>query len=107
MGRRFCGFIRRDGSGKLPNINIIDVSKLKVGDKVYYQPSHFSKTDWENGMVKEIPDFTTDKTASVGYNCIRVVYNCGGDWKNFKNYTGALTNLRDLKLGWKYQSEEL
>lgn len=81
---------------------MIDISKLKVGDKVYYQPEHYAETEWENGMIKEIPDFATDKTATIGYNSIRVVYNCGGDWKNFKNYTSALTNLRDLKLGWKH-----
>lgn len=46
-------------------------------------------------MVKEIPDHTTDS--------VRVVYNCGDDWNNFKNYTSALTNLRDLKLGWKHE----
>lgn len=71
----------------------IDTSKLKVGDKVYYQPDHYSEDEWENGMVKEIPEFTTTS--------VRVVYNCAGDWENYKNYTSALTHIRDLKLGWK------
>lgn len=71
----------------------IDTSKLKVGDKVYYQPDHYSEDKWENGMVKEIPDFPDH---------VRVVYNCAGDWNNFKNYTSALTHIRDLKLGWKH-----
>jgi len=26
---------------------------------------------------------------------------CAGDWENYTNYTSALTNLRDLKLGWR------
>jgi ABC-type sugar transport system substrate-binding protein len=73
---------------------MIDIAKLKVGDKVYYQPSHYEETQWENGMIKEIPDHTPDS--------VRVVYHCAGDWNNFKNYTSALTNIRDLKLGWKH-----
>lgn len=73
---------------------MIDISKLKIGDKVHYQPDHFRKDEYENGMVKEIPDFTNES--------IRVVYNCRGDWDNFMNYTSALTNIRDLKLGWNH-----
>lgn len=73
---------------------MIDISKLKIGDKVHYQPSHYDDNRWENGMVKEIPDHTNTS--------IRVVYNCGGDWDNFQNYTSALTNLEHLKLGWKH-----
>ena len=72
----------------------IDQSKLRVGDKVCYQPEHYAEEEWENGMVKEIPDFTTES--------VRVVYNCAGEWKNFADYTSALTNLRDLKAGWKH-----
>jgi len=64
---------------------------LKAGDRVYYQPEHYG-TKFENGIVKEIPEHTKDS--------VRVVYNCGGDWGNYKNYTSALTNLRDLKKGW-------
>lgn len=73
---------------------MIDISKLKIGDKVCYQPSHYSEDRWENGMVKEIPEFSTDS--------VRVVYNCAGDWNNFKEYTSALTNARDLIIGWKH-----
>jgi len=72
-------------------MKMIDVSKLKIGDKVHYQPEHYGDGRWENGVVKEVP----------AEDCARVVYHCNGDWKNFKDYTGALTNLRDLKLGWK------
>ncbi len=73
---------------------MIDISKLKIGDKVCYQPEHYKETEWENGLVKEIPDHTNDS--------IRVVYNCAGDWENFEDYTSALTNIRDLQLGWKH-----
>lgn len=76
-------------------MSAIDIAKLKIGDKVYYQPEHYHDDQWENGMVKEIPDHTNE--------AIRVVYNCSGDWDNFKNYTSALTNLRDLKIGWRHE----
>lgn len=73
----------------------IDIGKLKIGDKVSYQPEHYKADNkYENGKVKEIPDHTEDS--------IRVVYNCGGNWDNFKDYTSALTNIRDLTLGWKH-----
>ncbi len=85
---------------------MVDIAKLKVGDKVYYQPEHYKNIlvldntteetvteKWENGLVKEIPDWSTDS--------VRVVYNCCGDWNNYKDYTSALTNISDLYLGWK------
>lgn len=85
---------------------MVNIAKLKVGDKVYYQPEHYKNIlvldntteetvteKWENGLVKEIPDWSTDS--------VRVVYNCCGDWNNYKDYTSALTNISDLYLGWK------
>jgi hypothetical protein len=88
---------------------MINTANLKVGDKVHYIPLHYKNSvpiyeeyrligcedKWENGMVKEVPESSTDS--------VRVVYNCAGDWKNFKNYTSALTNIRDLKLGWRHE----
>lgn len=47
----------------------------------------------KNGIIKEIPNHTDD--------AVRVVYHCNNDWNDYKNYTSALTNLRDLKLGWR------
>lgn len=64
---------------------------LKVGDKVCYVPGHGNP---ENGLIKEIPEHTSD--------AVRVVYNCNGEWHNYKEYTSALTNLRDLEIGWRY-----
>ena len=69
-------------------------SDLRIGDKVCYQPEHYGNDRWENGRVKEIPNHTFDS--------VRVVYNCDGQWNNYQNYTSALTNLRDLKVGWKH-----
>lgn len=81
---------------------MINISAVQVGDKVHYQPDHYVESEWENGIVKEIPDFAKDKSNKIGFDCVRVVYNCAGNWRNFKNYTSALTNCSDLKLGWKY-----
>lgn len=72
----------------------IDISKLRIGDKVYYQPEHYDPEQWENGMVKEIRDNV--------FKSVWVVYNCAGNWDDYVNYTSAKTNLTDLKLGWKH-----
>lgn len=82
---------------------ITDISKLRVGDKVHYQPKHYGIDEWENGIIKEVPYFATNKDYFVVYNCIRVVYNCAGNWSNYMNYTSALTNIDDLYLGWRHQ----
>ena len=71
----------------------IDFAKLRVGDKVRYQPGHYGLDQWENGIIKEIRE---DKTDGVW-----VVYHCAENWSHYNDYTSALTNLRDLKLGWK------
>ena len=76
----------------------INIADLKIGQKVHYQPDHYIEEDkWENGVVKSIPEWTTDSAF--------VVYNCAGEWDNFKNYTAANTNIRDLKLGWRHEEE--
>lgn len=72
---------------------IKETSELQVGDKVHYQPEHYGDDEWENGIVKEIRNGKTDG--------VWVVYNCAGNWDNYTDYTSALTNLRDLKLGWQ------
>lgn len=79
---------------------MINSATIKIGEKVYYQPKHYKVDDkFENGIVKEIPEHTTTS--------IRVVYNCGGDWKNYKNYTSALTSVDDLYYGWKHKEIEI
>jgi len=72
---------------------MLDISQIKIGQKVHYQPKHFP-AKFENGMVKEIPDHTNLE--------IRVVYHCNSDWNNFADYTSALTKIEDLHLGWKH-----
>lgn len=78
---------------------MLKLSDLKVGSKVCYQPEHYGSDRFENGIIKEIPGFAADANHSH-YNSVRVVYNCAGNWNDYANYTSALTNLRDLKLGW-------
>jgi len=72
---------------------MIDITQLRIGDGVYYQPEHYGDMKWENGLVKEIrnPDG------------VWVVYNCDGNWQRYREYTGTKTNLRDLKIGWRYR----
>ena len=78
---------------------ITDISKIKVGDKVHYMPAYKLKDNiYENGIVKEIPDNQLEY--------VRVVYNCCGDWKNYQNYTSALTNIRDLYNGWNHSKSK-
>ena len=72
---------------------MITKDDVKVGDKVCYQPSHYGEDRWENGIVKEVPEHSLTS--------VRVVYNCGGDWANYKDYTSAMTDCRDLNKGWK------
>ncbi len=70
------------------------MNKPKVGDKVHYQPKHFEGDDsFENGIVKETRENVDD--------AVWVVYNCAGEWDNYRNYTAAKTNLWDLKEGWR------
>lgn len=75
---------------------MIDIAAVRIGDLVHYQPKHYIEIGrWENGVVKEIRQGCLDS--------MWVVYNCGGNWGNFKEYTSAKTNLRDLKLGWRFE----
>lgn len=60
---------------------------LYVGQSVTYSPGHGKK---EKGIIKGF--------ASNGNPF--VVYNCGEEWDNYRNYTGANTNPRDLIDGW-------
>jgi hypothetical protein len=68
-------------------------SELKQGDKVHYIPfEDCDDSQKENGIVKMIPDHTDF--------AVFVVYHWNGKSGDFRDYTAALTNLRDLKKGW-------
>jgi len=79
-------------SGSNDQIPSLKQSDLKVGDKVRYQPVHYDEK-FENGLIKNIPGYAIDS--------VYVVYDCNEDWKNYTDYTSALTYLKDIKLGWK------
>ena len=64
---------------------------LKIGDKVLYDPG-YEGSNLERGIVKS---FHNDP------NFVFVVYNCGGDWENFKDYTAAKTHVDMLTVGWQ------
>jgi hypothetical protein len=79
---------------------MVNIKKLDVGDKVHYQPAHYGLSKWENGIVKEIR-INPPEPYQPCLDSVWVVYNCGGNWDDYKNYTSAKTNLSDLYLGWR------
>jgi hypothetical protein len=74
---------------------MIKQTDVKCGDRVHYIPNHGKI---ENGIVKSIPVHTT--------RGLFVVYNCNEDWKNYKDYTAALTDTDKLYLNWKEVRED-
>jgi hypothetical protein len=67
----------------------ITKEQLQVGTKVTYCPSHGHT---ENGIVKSLPEHNNDQ--------VFVVYHCNNEWNRYFDYTAALTNISDLKIGW-------
>lgn len=63
---------------------------MKPGDKVHYIKSEGKS---ENGIIQRM--HPTLK------NHAWIVFHCGNDWKNYKNYTGMLMSLDLVKKGWK------
>ena len=61
------------------------MNKFKEGQKVHYIPH------CQNGIIKSF----TNNMAGVF-----VVYNCGNDWKNYRDYTAALCPICEIKDGW-------
>lgn len=66
---------------------------MKPGDKVRYMGNHHRFPNGEPGIIKSV-----QSTPSGDW--LYVVYNCGGDWDNYQNYTGARTHHSQLKPGW-------
>lgn len=67
-------------------MNRQEVDQSMVGKKVTY----ITPFKRENGIIKSISD----------QDHVFVVYNCGNDWTNYKDYTGSRTRTRDLVFGW-------
>ncbi len=64
-------------------IDIAKLTKNDIGRWVTYDTGH---NYTETGKIK-----------SWNKSGIFVVYNCGEDWKNYKDYTAAHTNPNDLE----------
>lgn len=66
---------------------------FEEGQRVHYiRDNHKDKPEtFENGIIKTMhPD--GDKAW--------VVYNCAGEWENYRDYTAALTDFENLRHGW-------
>lgn len=72
-------------------VTMLNSEKYEVGDKVHYIRDNADISTAENGMVK---NFGSEPGKYF------VVYNCGGEWENYQNYTAALTDKRNLRKGW-------
>ncbi len=71
----------------------MDLTNAIPGQKVHYIPfKGCSPSQYENGIIKTIPD---DNRAFV-------VYNCGGNWNDYENYTAQNTESSQLNDGWIY-----
>lgn len=62
------------------------------GDRVTYAPPGSGKVKPEKGIVKAV---------HPSAEAIWVVFNCGENWENYKDYTAALVRIQDLEAGWK------
>lgn len=60
---------------------------MNVGDKVTYVTDYKK----EHGIIKSVCEESSHYF---------VVYNCGGEWDNYMNYTAAKTAKCDLVEGW-------
>ena len=61
------------------------------GQRVHYIPFEGCDPDqYENGIVKSVSD----------ENHVFVVYNCGGEWSRYQDYTAARTHISQLRGGW-------
>ena len=68
---------------------------FESGDKVRYIGNYKRSPEGEPGIIK-----------SIDGDDAFVVYSCGGDWKNYENYTGVRTRLTQLKSGWDETNTE-
>jgi hypothetical protein len=62
---------------------------MTEGTKVTYVHKGTAK---EHGIIKSFPQEDPHHAF--------VVYNCAGNWDDYKSYTGQRTQISDLKPGW-------
>lgn len=66
----------------------LESKDIKIGTPVYYKPGYGRL---ENGIIKSFSSIA---------DTVFVVYNCGGNWEDYQNYTAASTRIQDLYPGW-------
>jgi len=69
---------------------------MKKGDKVRYYPHNGAMP--EKGIIKSICDDP---------NYAFVVYNCGGEWSRYEDFTACRTSIHDLKMSWEPDKPDL
>ena len=74
---------------------------FKIGDKVHYTANEVHY----NGIIKysPAPDSFTKEDTSICH----IVFNCDGNWDDYQNYTGVITNIKDLKPDWKNNEKKI
>lgn len=73
---------------KLIKISKDGLEIMKPGDTVLFSSHDTSRT--RKGIIKSIED---DEHAFV-------VYECEGEWLNYRDYAAEKTNIKQLVLGW-------
>ena len=66
----------------------MNTEDVKPGIKVHYTSKEGVT---ENGIIKSF---------SESKRLIHVVYNCDNEWERYSDYTGSITYIDDLTLGW-------
>lgn len=87
---RLYNVIKEEALKADPLLIAVDIQTLEVGDKVTYIDSYSKKREF--GRVKSFSNVETP-TAFV-------VFQCNEDWDNYQNYTGQITDIKDLYQGW-------
>lgn len=82
----------------IDNVVILDGRMFWPGQRVMYVPGHARNdpSQWQQGRIKTIHP---DRTGAW------VTYHCDGQWDKYMDYTGALTDLKDLRPGWEGGAE--
>lgn len=66
---------------------------MKAGDKVHYIPFEgCDSSKYENGIIKTMHPTEINKCW--------VVFHCNNEWDRYYDYTGQLTDIKQLREGW-------
>lgn len=67
-----------------------EIKEIGVGTKVHHS-RYIGRFIKQNGILKSFSN-------QPGYAFI--VYKCNEEWEKYREYTGELTRLVDIKFGW-------